>query len=131
MSRRSPRSYISRTFPDPTRGRSDTGDMRRRLPGVEDDDRDDAVGLALVIRVVRIHLDQPRPQGVAFLLARAPRVHTAAIAPDLDLGVRRAHEVVEPGRVGVGAALGGDDHQPVTVVEVDQWRDARLAGGAP
>src|SRR5215210_3669119 len=31
MSRRSPRSYISRTFPDAMRGRSETGGMGRRL----------------------------------------------------------------------------------------------------
>src|SRR5204863_2312039 len=99
MSRRSPRSYISRTFPDPTRGRSDTGGMRRRLPGVEDDDRDHAAGLALVIRISRIHLDQPRPQAVAFVLARLPRAHRPALAADLDLGVRIGDEVVEPGRV--------------------------------
>src|SRR4051812_32696240 len=53
MSRRSPRSYISRTFPDARRGRSETGGMGRRLLGLEDDDGDDAVGLALVVRVAR------------------------------------------------------------------------------
>src|SRR3954447_9600479 len=60
MSRRSPRSYISRTFPDARRGRSQSGDspsgrspeglpgsrggMGRRLSGLEDDDGDHAVG---------------------------------------------------------------------------------------
>src|SRR5256885_11947075 len=112
MSRRSPRSYISRTFPDATRGRSDTGGMRRRLLGLEDDDRDDAVGLGLplVVVVLRIHRGEPRPVRRALLLGRRPSPDPPALAPELDLGVRRRHEVVVPGRVLVGAALGGDDH---------------------
>src|SRR3954467_6283991 len=99
MSRRSPRSYISRTFPDAMRGRSVTGGMRRRLSGLEDDHGDRPVGLALVVRVLRIHLHEPRPERVALLVGRAPRAHTAAVAADLDLGVGRAHQVVEPRRV--------------------------------
>src|SRR3954452_4305901 len=130
MSRRSPRSYISRTFPDAMRGRSRApeatpeaelwidGGMRRRLSGLEDDHGDRPVGLALVVRVLRIHLHKPRPERVALLVGRAPRAHTAAVAADLDLGVGRAHQVVEPRRVLVGAALGGDDDEALAVVEV-------------
>ena len=71
MSRRSPRSYISRTFPDAMRGRSETGGMRRRLPGLEDDDGDDAVGLALVVVVGRVAGDEPRPVRRALLVRAA------------------------------------------------------------
>src|SRR3954471_18547802 len=106
MSRRSPRSYISRTFPDAMRGRSVTGGMRRRLSGLEDDDGDRPVGLALVILVRRVDLDEPRPEHGALLVGRPARAHLAALAADLDLGLRRGHEVVEPRRVLVGAALG-------------------------
>src|SRR5437867_13193479 len=98
MSRRSPRSYISRTFPDATRGRSVTGGMRRRLSGLEDDDRDDAVGrLALVVVVGVVHLHEPRPQCGALLLGRLPRAHAPALAPELDLRLGRPHQVVVPG----------------------------------
>src|SRR4051794_39691276 len=99
MSRRSPRSYISRTFPEATRGRSVTGGMRRRLPGLEDDDGDRPVGLALIIVVVWIHLHEPRPERGALLIGCASRAHAAPVAPDLDLGLGRAHQVVEPRRV--------------------------------
>src|SRR5216117_1277107 len=129
MSRRSPRSYISRTFPDATRGRSDTGGMRRRLLGLEDDDRDDAValGLPLVVVVLRVYRGQPRPVRRALLVGRPAGPHPPPVAPDLDLGVGRAHQVVEPRRVLVGAALGGHDDEPVAVGQVEHRRDARLA----
>src|SRR3954470_8860807 len=39
MSRRSPRSYISRTFPDARRGSSDTGGMARTVPAAAVDPR--------------------------------------------------------------------------------------------
>src|SRR5947209_516024 len=105
--------------------------MALRLPGVEDDDRDRAVGAALVIRICRIHLDQARPEGVALLLAGLPRAHTATLAADLDLGLRRGDQVAEPCRVLVEAALGGDHDEPVAVLEVKERRDARLAAAAP
>src|SRR3954470_6254546 len=72
MSRRSPRSYISRTFPDARRGRSETGGMGRRLSGLEDDDGDDALGIARVVRVVAVALDEPRPVGLALGIGRPP-----------------------------------------------------------
>src|SRR5882724_11994081 len=118
ISRRSPRSYISRTFPDARRGRSETGGMARRLPRLEDDDGDDAVGLALVVVVARVDLDEPRPVGGALVVGRPPRPHRPAIAADLDLGLRVRHEVVEPRGVLVRPALRGDDDQPLAVVEV-------------
>src|SRR3954469_23494378 len=127
MSRRSPRSYISRPFPDATRGRSEAGGMGRRLSGVEDDDGDDAVGVALVLVVARIDLREARPVARALLVARPAGTHRAALPADLDLDLRARHQVVEPGRVLVGPALARHDHQPVAVVEVDQWLDALLA----
>src|SRR4051794_26916444 len=104
MSRRSPRSYISRTFPDAMRGRSETGGMGRRLSGVEDDDGDLAVGVGLVVRLVRIDLDEARPQGRALLVGGPAGPHRAAVAADLGLGLRVGEEVVQPGGVLVGPA---------------------------
>src|SRR3954447_23901696 len=127
MSRRSPRSYISRTFPDARRGRSETGGMGRRLSGLEDDDGDHAVGIGLVVRVVRIDLDEARPESLALLALGPPRADPTAVTADLDLGLRIGHQVVEPRRVLVGAALAGHDHEAVAVVEVDQRLDALLA----
>src|SRR4051794_33279532 len=102
MSRRSPRSYISRTFPDARRGRSETGGMGGRLPGLKDDDGDDALGVALVVVVVGIESREARPVARALLVARLPGTDGAAVAADLDLGLRIGHQVVEPGRVPVG-----------------------------
>src|SRR3954452_7707509 len=143
MSRRSPRSYISRTFPDARRGRSQSGDspsgrspeglpgsrggMGRRLSGLEDDDGDLAVGVGLVVRVVRIDLDEARQESLALLALGPPRADPTAVTADLDLGLRIGHQVVEPRRVLVGAALAGHDHEAVAVVEVDQRLDALLA----
>src|SRR3954447_1913177 len=116
MSRRSPRSYISRTFPDATRGRSETGGMGRRLSGVEDDDGDDAVGVALVLLVARIDLREARPVGRGLPFPRPPGPPRAPLPADLDLDLRARHQVVEPGRVLVGPTLARHDHQPVAVV---------------
>src|SRR3954447_4843572 len=130
--RRSPRSYISRTFPDARRGRSETGGMRRRLSGLEDDDGDHPVRRALVVRIARVLLHEARPVGVALGVGRAPGADAPGLAaPQLDLGVRRREEVVKPRRVGVGAALGGDDDQVAAVGQVDHRRDALLARLAP
>src|SRR4051812_4758890 len=128
MSRRSPRSYISRTFPEAMRGRSETGGMGRRLSGLEDDDRDGPVGVALVLRVVAVTRHQPRPVPVALGLARLAGTNAAPLAAGhLDLGLRGRQEVVEPRRVLVSPALGGDDDQPLAVGQVEHGRDARLA----
>src|SRR3954468_17980532 len=124
---RSPRSYISRTFPDARRGRSETGGMGGRLSGVEDDDGDRPLGVALVLVVARIDLREARPVARALLVVRPPGMHGAALAADLDLALGTRHQVVEPGRVLVGPALARHDHQPVAVGEVDQGLDAPLA----
>src|SRR3954470_10368845 len=106
INRRSPRSYISRTFPDAIRGRSETGGMGRRLPGVEDDDGDRPLGVALVVLVVGVALDEPGPVGRPLLVARPARSHSPALAaPELELGLGRCDEVVEPRGVLVRAAL--------------------------
>src|SRR3954449_11027530 len=99
INRRSPRSYISRTFPDARRGRSETGGMGGRLPGVEDDDGDRPLGVALVLVVARIDLREARPVARPLLVVRPPGTHGAALAADLDLGLGTRHQVVEPGRV--------------------------------
>src|SRR5436190_2547577 len=132
MSRRSPRSYISRTFPDAMRGRSETGGMSGRLAGLEDDDGDGPLGVGLVLVVGLVALDEARPKGAALGVIRHAGADLPALAAlELDLGLGRRHEVVEPRGVLVGAALGGDDQEAVAVVQVDERRDARGAALAP
>src|SRR3954454_5655904 len=100
--------------------------MGRRLSGLEDDDRDGPVGLALVVLVVAVALDETGPVRGPLLVARLPRADAPALAAlELDLRLRGRQQVVEPRRVFVGPALGGDDQEPVAVGQVDQWRDPR------
>src|SRR3954451_15801427 len=91
INRRSPRSYISRTFPDARRGRSETGGMGRRLPGLEDgagsasgerrhagQPVDDRVRVARVGGQVEDHVEVepelgPRGEQLAQRRARVPR----------------------------------------------------------
>ena len=49
----------------------------------------------------------------------------------LDLGLGVGLQVLVPGRVLGGAALGGHDHPVVAVGALDQGRRAGLAGAAP
>src|SRR3954469_22549698 len=101
--------------------------MGGRLSGLEDDDRDDPVGVALVVRVVAVARDQPRPVGLALGVGRPPRADPAALAAlELYVGLRGGDEVVEPRRVLVRAALGGDDDELVAVGQVEHGRDAPL-----
>src|SRR3712207_3948490 len=124
MSRRSPRSYISRTFPDVSRGRSETGGMRRRLPRLEDDGGDPTPRVPLIFGVRRPDLHDAPPEVLALLALGDPGAHRTVLAPDLHLGLRVGLEVVEPRGVVVDAALGRDDRHALAVGQVGQRRDA-------
>src|SRR5436305_15128401 len=80
INRRSPRSYISRTFPEARGGRSEAGGMGRRLPGLEDGDGGHPVRRALVVRITGGLLDEARPGAVA-LGRRGLRPHASAGTP--------------------------------------------------
>src|SRR3954463_2097735 len=98
---------------------------------LEDHERDLAVGLLLVLVVVRPDLGQGRPQTLALLALGVAMARAEAVALDLDADpVLRLHVEVPGGMLG-GAALGRDDDGVAVDLAVDQGHDPLLAGLAP
>src|SRR5262249_30230608 len=104
---------------------------RARSGALEYDDRDLAVGAALVGVIVGPLADHRLPDARLLIRRRGAGVGFEDIAPDLDLDLRFLLEVEIPRGRLVGTALGGDDRVGVLAVGgVDQRGRAGLARSA-
>src|SRR5437867_4285135 len=104
-----------------------TGDRYPPLLGLEDDNRNDALGLLLVAVVIGPLLGHDRPQFGPLLGCRRARVSSQLVALDLNLDVRVGVEVEIPRGVLRGPTFGGDDQVVVAVAAVDQRVKPTLA----
>src|SRR5262245_19349985 len=120
-------SPVSIPTPEP-RPRSDRSSSA--VPGarrLQDDERNLALSLALVVVVVRPLRGHQLPQLRLLLGRRVPRPDPEAVAEYLELRVGVRLQVQVPGRVLRQASLGGDQQVVVTVLAVDQRSGALLA----
>ena len=99
-----------------------------RPESLENDDRDLALRLRLILVVVRPDLVHLLPEPVALLALRGARVRAELVALDLHADLRRLGEVAIPVRMLGRSALRRDDHDVVAVLAEDERRRALLAG---
>src|SRR5205085_10451736 len=97
------------------------------LVAFEDDERDLAARLALVIGVAAVHVDHARPEALALLARRDSRPPPLAPPVELDLDVRFGEEVQVPGGMARRAAGGGDEDEPAVIAKVEQRHCPALA----
>src|SRR5437763_17100984 len=91
---------------------------------LQDQEWDLAPGSRLVALVVAIGGHSPWPEALALFGRGDTRVNAAPLRPDLHRRVGIGAQVVVPGGVLGVAALGGDDHDVVAVLDVEQCRGA-------
>src|SRR5438067_36192 len=108
-------------------GRGKTAAAARASHALEHDHRDLAVGLRLVLVIVRPDLVHQPPQSVALAFGGARAgVELVALDLHLDLGVLR--QVAIPAGIVRRAALRRHDDGVVAVELVDEWRRVLLTG---
>jgi len=91
--------------------------------GVEHDDGDLALGLALVIGVGRPELQRLFPEPRALLAGGGPGVRLHLRGPDLHVDLRVGEDVAVPAGVLRCAAFRGDDEIAVTGFPEEEWGD--------
>src|SRR5216110_716217 len=96
----------------------------------EQDDRDYPIGLLCVLVVQREDARHLGPEGLALGRGRDTGAGGEPAGADLYPDARVRLEVLEPRRILVGAALGGDDDEVVPRGAVDQAGATWLAGPA-
>jgi hypothetical protein len=105
------------------------GKLQQRAVGsarLEDDQRDLAPGAPLVVGVAAVGLHGPRPQPPALIGRRDPGSDRAALRAHPDRRLRADAQVVKPGRMARMAALGGEDDQVRSVLEVKEGGGASM-----
>src|SRR3954466_2439293 len=120
-----PPSSFARGAPDPpgTRGNA-PGSSASAL---QQEDGDLAVGLLLVLGVRRGLRDAPLPPLLALLALGQAGAVLVRLGAVLEIDDRVGQEVVVPGRVGRGAALGGDGGVHAVVLHAHDRVLAQLA----
>jgi hypothetical protein len=98
------------------------------LPAGEDDDRDPADGLRLVVVRHRVGSGEALIQGPALRLVGDDGDGREGLAAHLDGRVRVGQQVVIPGRMAVGAGVAGRHDVAVAIGQVGEGHGPALAG---
>src|ERR1700761_8556557 len=99
--------------------------------GLEDDDRDLAAGLLLVLGEPGLQFLLPGPDRLPLLRVGHPGGPRDGLGADLEGGLGVGLQVVVPGRVVRGTGLGGEDRVAAVHRLVGQRGDPLLAGPGP
>src|SRR6266540_4936172 len=91
-----------------------------RRPILENHQRDLAVRALLILGVAAVGVYHSRPQARALFGRGHPRPNGPALGAELHRRVGICPQVVEPGRMPRIAALRGDEHHVVAVLDVQQ-----------
>src|SRR6476620_649902 len=85
---------------------------------LEHDERDLPIGALLIVPIAAVEVHDLGPEPLPLLSLGDSGAHGAALRADLDRRLGVLHQVVKPGGIARVPALGGNEHDVLSVLQI-------------